>query len=459
MTKTILGVLDNPTTTTGFAIAGTPFLARFSDEGWDVHCLGTLSTRRDEKGELPFAMHPINSRDHTLRGYDRLQDLILTIKPDIIWIMMDAGSVFEYLFGDQRIMEVLKAIKRGDYKHLNIKPFKIVAYIPIEGSPFCSPHMLQALRTVQENGQLVLYSQGSIDVVKETWPECEAEFVHHGLDHSGFRRYTDEERTLLRRYAGLNDRFVVGVFGANKRTKGFPDALYVAKEIMDRGKTNIHFYFHTEYGLPTHDGYYLYQLAKSIGVESMVTFKPDPNDLSRGDMFTGVEASADTIGYLQSLGWPPPPGFYDNAQWVGGVDLTVMGHYDYMARMNTLDLYFDPSAVEGWGLIPGEAMRCGVPVLQVRDNHIRDEIYGEVRIPLDPLPHRLWDTWHTGARLVKFDPVVAADKIIKLSEGPPIILDVAADCALTYTDKFKWLDSTKKMIKIVEGVCNAVPSV
>lgn len=446
---TILSVLDNPTTTTGFAVAGTPFLVEFARQGWDVHCLGTLSTRKDKDGELPFAMYPIGNKDHTLRGFDRLQDLVMTCKPDIVWIMMDAGSVFEYLFGDQRLMELLEAIKRGDYKHLDMKPFKIVAYIPVEGAPFCAPHMLQTLRTVQENGQLVLYTQRAIDVVKETWLRCNAEFVHHGLDHSGFRRYTDDEKILLRRYAGLNDRFVVGVFGANKRTKGFPETLYVAKEIMDRGKTNIHFYLHTEYGHPINDGHYLYQIAKYLGVESMITFKPDPNDMNRGDAFTGIKASDNTIGELLKAGWPPVPGFYDNAKWVNGVDLAILASYDYEARLNMLDLYFDPSSVEGWGLIPGEAMRCGVPVLQIKDNHVRDEIYGEVALPLEPLPRRLWDTWHTGARLVKFDPAVAADRIIELSEVPPIILNTTADIALEHTNRFKWADSTAKMVDIV----------
>jgi len=449
---TILGILDNPTTTTGFAVAGTPFLIEFANQGWDVHCLGTLSTRRDKDGDFPFAMHPVSSKDHTLRGYDRIQDMVMTCKPDIVWIMMDAGSIFEYLFGDQRLMDLLGAIERGDYKHLDMKPFKIVAYIPTEGKPLCAPHMVQALRTVQENGKLVLYTPKSIEVVKEAWPECEAEFVYHGLDHSSFRRYTGEEKTLLRRYAGFDDRFLVGVFGANKRTKGFPEALYTAKEIMAKGKTGIHFYFHTEYGKPGHDGHYLYQVAQSLGVESMVTMKPDPNELNQGDSYTGIPSSDGTIDELSKFGWPPPPGFYNNAQWRNGVDLYILASYDYEARLNMLDLLFDPSAVEGWGLIPGEAMRCGVPVLQVRDGHVRDEIYGGVRLPLETIPRRLWDTWNTGAKLVRFDPRVAAERIIELSEIPPIILDTAADIAQEYTDQFKWSDSTAKMVKIVRSL-------
>ncbi len=449
---TILGILDNPTTTTGFAVAGTPFLVEFANQGWDVHCLGTLSTRMDRHGELPFAMHPISNKDHTLRGFDRIQDLIMTIKPDIVWIMMDAGSIFEYLFGDKRLIELLRAIKSGDYKHLDIKPFKTVAYVPTEGEPLCAPHMVQALRTIQENGRLVLYTPGSIDVVKKAWPKCDAEFVYHGLDHSDFRRYTNEEKTLLRRYAGLDDRFVVGVFGANKRTKGFPEALYTAKEIMDRGKTNIHFYFHTEYGKPVHDGHYLYQVAQSLGVESMITLKPDPNEFNRGDSYTGIPSSDGTIDELSKFGWPPPPGFYNNAQWRNGVDLYILASYDYEARMNMLDLYFDPSSVEGWGLIPGEAMRCGVPVLQVRDGHVRDEIYGDYSLPLEVLPRRLWDTWHTGAKLVKFDPAIAASRIIELSETPPIILEAAADEALEHVSKFTWADATAKMVEIVRSL-------
>lgn len=448
---TILAICDNPLLTTGFASVSRPMLTAFADRGWNVHCLGVTGTREDFFGDLNFSLHPINRLDAAQMGFDRIHDLVTTIQPDVVWILIDAGNLARYMFAEQGLMRILDDIEDGEYDRVKLKPFKIVAHVPIEGRPLES-HMINAMKKVERNGRLVLYTEGSVESVRSQWPTCPSRWVHHGLDHANFTPYSHEDRQLLKDLLGAKERFLVGVFGANKRTKGYADAVQVAVCLseMGYGPDQIIFYFHTEWLHPTAQGHHPYDDAKYHGVNNMIVFKPDTNIDNRRDIWAGCDYSGSTIEMAREFGYPPVDGFYHRTdEWSNDVNLTILADCDYISRMNLLDLYFDPSQVEGWGLPQCEAMACGVPVLSVKDHHVRDEIFGQYVHQIDHLPHRLWDTWHVGARLVKFDPQVAAEKIAELMNDRDL-LQTHVQSALERARSFKWEDSAKKMIQIVE---------
>lgn len=448
---TILAICDNPLLTTGFASVSRPMLTAFADHGWNVHCLGVTGTQEDYFQGLNFSLHPVNQLDGTRMGYDRIHEMITTIRPNVVWILIDPGNLANYMFDEQGLMKILDDIEDGEYNRIKLKEFKIVAYVPIEGKPLAS-HMIKALKKVERNGRIVFYTAASVQSVREQWPTCPNRFVHHGLDHAPFTSYSQKDRQLLKNLIGFGDRFLVGVFGANKRTKGYPEAIetIVCLSEMGYGPDQVLFYFHTEWMHPIAQGHHLYDIAKYRGVDDMIVFKPDPNILNKRDIWIGPDYASSTMEMARGFGFPPKDGFYHRTDETrSGVNLTILGDCDFISRMNMLDLYFDPSQVEGWGLPQCEAMACGTPVLSVKDCHVRDEIIGEYVHQFPHIDPQLWGTWHVGARLVKFDPRIAAGNIVSLMNDREL-LRKHVEPALKRARSFKWQDSAREMIKIIE---------
>jgi glycosyltransferase involved in cell wall biosynthesis len=443
----ILAYCDNPLEFTGFSNVARPILEAFVKAGHEVAVVGIGSSKSEGADKLPYTLWPVFGAEYDpeRKGFDRFQYLIHSFRPDVVWIVIDPGSLHQYLYWDQGFLGMLQGIRGGEYQQTNLGEYKIVAYCPIEGD-FLDPYQILSLKKVEENGAIVFYTPGSVRVVRKFWAEAPDRWVYHGLDHADFRQYTPEERSLIRKFIHIDDRFIVGTVGVNKRTKGLAETLDVAVELKKMGRMDILFYLHTVYDEPVMQGQFLFQLAQHKGVDDMVVFKPRKMGKEQASIHQGG-----TLNVLKKLTWPPPADFFKEATFVNGVDVSLLSDYDFNSRLNMLDLYFDPSSVEGWSLPVGEAMRCGVPVLGVRDEHVRDEIYGEYRTTLESLPRRIWDHWHTGAKLVRFDPLEAAKKIIWCKDNLDELRE-RAKIAKAYADTFKWEDSARSMLEIVEEV-------
>ena len=50
-----------------------------------------------------------------------------------------------------------------------------------------------------------------------------------------------------------------------------------------------------------------------------------------------------------------------------------------IGRYNMADVYVDVASIEGFCLPLYEAMRCGVPVISVRDNFVRQEVHNYIK--------------------------------------------------------------------------------
>jgi len=114
-----------------------------------------------------------------------------------------------------------------------------------------------------------------------------------------------------------------------------------------------------------------------------------------------------------------------------------------------MDAYLDLAQIEGWGLPVGEAMACGLPVVGIRDHWVRDEVYGDARIVIDPIPQRLWPIHSTGAYLPKCDPVDVADALINLREDESR-QKLYRFASLEKAACYKWEDSQAKMVDIIK---------
>jgi glycosyltransferase involved in cell wall biosynthesis len=417
---------DSPKITTGFGNVTKEIYFGFHQAGFIVHAFGFLDSELDEKNELPYTFWPCTPFDEL--GHSTISLFINKVKPDILFILCDPGNLAVF------IDIIIETQKMFELK------FPVVAYQPIENLPI-SETFGEAFKKVQDTGgKVVAYSPEMAKLINIQYPEIKPEFVYHGADHAPFKKYDAPYRKHLRNISGLDNYFIVGSVGTNKRTKGFDTLIYTARVLKDMGKDQgIKFYLHTAPTNPVMYGYNLDDLRRKYNVEDMILFKPEV-DREPGGNVRGISRLGGTFWHLYR-----PETSEERKR--------IFSMFSFIDRLNTLDLYVDASQVEGWGLPPFEAMACGVPTISVHDYTIRSEIFNSGAYMLEPEPPRLWTTWHTGAKLVLVDPEQIAKSILLFKDNQDL-RELYSQRGQDLTSKFSWGESRKKMTGIIKDVLN-----
>jgi glycosyltransferase involved in cell wall biosynthesis len=428
---TIVCLADSPLLSTGFGTVAKEIYSGFHASGFRVLAYGSLDDEYYLDPSLPYEFFPGRTYTHDPLGHEGFAKLVNQVRPDVAWILTDLGNL-------HRAVDALRRELGVGAK--GAVPLPIVAYFPVEGMPVLDVFRPVVDAVIESGGRLVTYCRSGAEELRRRFGNLGVQVVHHGADHAPFRRYTDDERRVLRHLAGFEDAFVVGIVGTNKRTKEFPLAVYIARELRDSGEGDgVKFYLHTE---PMHrlmEGYPLVDLARTYGVEDMMLWKPDA-DTSVRRRFVGVTRYDSTLSRALSLRRPNSP----------AERATLFATFDFIARMNCLDMYLDVSSVEGWGLPPMEAMACGVPTATVDDRGVRSEVHSEGAYLMEPLPVRCWPTLHTGARLALLDPRTAAAAIARIRKNPELRAELSAR-GLATAARYKWDDSRDRMTRIVRS--------
>lgn len=438
-----IGVIsDHLSTTTGFKVATKPFVEGFLEQGWDVHYLGVVGQ------DMPWdddriTMTPTDGTPLVKDGV--LREWIIRTAPDIIFAVRDPGTVVDWSVGPQSISGVLAAIKDG---HINMRQYKVVYYMPIEGIPLSRTFRLAFELPIWSGGKVVFYTETAMNVSREQFPWIggHCEFVHHGLDHFPENNYSPEDRLLLKEMAGMSERLVVMTIGTNKRTKGLAETIYTASAYKQMyGSKDVIFYIHTEPEDPIIGGHDLIHLRHQYNVEDIVVFKPTSNLSARKNVLAGVETEGERsliegLRKLKDVGFTPeePEEALSNLRQYKFTDLFAMS-----------DLYLDLSQLEGWGLPVGEAMQWGLPVMGISDRAVRDEVYGNSRIVIQSEDMELWDTFGSGARLAKGRPSTVATMIHSVVEDKTQ-LDQATIAGKQCASRYKWGPSVEKMVDIIK---------
>ena len=425
----IANIGDSPKKTSGFAQVTRQLYQTQYEAGFQVSALGTMDLDYDTKRELSYVFWPSHMLDEM--GHRTSYVFLKNIQPDLITLTYDPGNI------DMFLEVILKMQDKGD-----IKKCPIVVYTPIEGYPVPASTVFTFMKVLETGGRVILYSPGMVDLVTNQYPELQGklDWMYHGSDHANFRQYPTEIRTKLRKYVGLDDYFVVGSVGVNKRTKGFDYIIYTARYLKDMNMHhNIKFYLHTSKNKPTLLGYNLEDMAANYDVSEMILFKPEA-DLEHGGNINGIPRDGDISKFIDNISMP------NTAE--GRKQL--FGLYSYIDRMNCLDCYLDLSQVEGWGLPPMEAMKCGVPTLMVEDYSIRSEIFQGGVMWITPEPFRKWTTWQTGAKLVLVDPAEVANTVLEFKDTET--KDFWSETAIVQANKYSWKETGKKYIKIINEV-------
>lgn len=433
MTLKLAAVTDSAKLMTGFGTVAKELLTGFHNAGIEVHQYGLLDSAEDTKNELPFSFYPVPQLDQL--GHQTLPFFLRKIKPDVVFLLTDAGNSLVYL-------NTLLNTENGKQKRNGVDYIPpVVLYTPIEGEPLAEDFG-KAFRMLERlNGSLVLYCNAARRSVIRQFPDLDQSRMHvvgHGANHANFRKYSDDDKRMLRELIGWNNKFVCGHVGVNKRTKGFTTLIYAAQYMRERGwDKDVLFYCHTNPDEDTMNGYRLRDLVKQYGVEDMFIFKPQ---IQRGNYWLGVDRDSDTLTQVRQIAGLTP----ETPEGRG----LIFATYDFVSMLNCLDLYVDTSQSEGWGLTATESMACGVPTISVHDKHVRDEIYFGGAYMIEPLPRRCWDTWHTGARLVSIDPKDVAEAIMMMKDSAEL-REQYSKRGLECVARYDWKISCEQMTKIV----------
>jgi len=405
----VLCLSDSPKLTTGFATVAREVYRGLADAGLNILVIGGMDDRPDADGELTYPFVPLEPREmvtDTL-GHQVCARLLSIARPRVLWVMTDPGNLARLLF-----------VLRRQLRSPADQPFPIpiVSYVPIEGCPINRTYGKALGEVERSGGSVVVYCESAADALRKQFPELRPVVAYHGSDHAEFRRYSDADRSQLRKLVGLDRYFVAGAVGTNKRTKQHPVLIYAARILKERGmESEVRIYIHTEPDAPIVDGYPLRQLAAYYGVEDMILWKPDP-DSTRGGVNRGVVRDNNWLARARRMQTPSTS--MERA--------SLFAQYDMVSRFNCLDMYVDVSELEGWGLPSFEAMACGVPTAVVDDGWVRREVHLRGAYRLEPIPQDCWPTLHTGARLASVSPSTVADAICEIRRSPTLREDLTA---------------------------------
>lgn len=190
---------------------------------------------------------------------------------------------------------------------------KFIPYVPIDQSPV-PPQVLDRLRYAHK---IISFSKfGQKELEKSGFSST---LIPEGIDTNIFKPI---DKTEAKKKFGLpQDKFVVGMIGANKENpsrKGWQEGLEAFKLFSDKHPEAI-FFYHSNQNIPA--GFPISDYARHLGILDKVFHL---------DEYTSLVHTGPTV--INEL-------------------------------LNTFDFLIHPSATEGFGLLPIEAMSAGIPVI------------------------------------------------------------------------------------------------
>jgi len=413
---------DAPNLTTGFGLVEKMFGQGFKQAGFNVTQIGVQDENTEPKQDDPWRVW---RPGHSPITAEILHRWITKDKPNILWLNYDAGNIASWL-------NMLASIKCQ---------IPVIAYFPVEGFPIPRgfgemARMIAKPITYLKWGSDLFRDQENVDV----------DWVPHGVNHAPFRRFSEEERRNLKEGVGWQDKFVIGFFGRNKRTKQHPRVIETVRMLKEEGITDLVLYMHTQnFEHNMMNGWALDQIIEYNGVSEMVCIPPNFNQ-THGVSYSDPTPIDDIA--VSAIDWDNDPKAAQKAHNL------VLNSYSLVERYNLCDLFISVSQAEGFNLPLGEAMACGVPIICVNDSGSQSEVVGEAGILIDPIE---WDTWHVGTLL----PIVSKKKlmfeIMKVMADPQLRATMS-DASLERAKNYLWEYSTSKMNKIVIETYNKVLS-
>ena len=392
----LLVIGDSPTCATGFGVVTNNVLANIGDK-WDVHVLAVNYYGDPHSLQSRYKLYS-PSLGGDVYGFNRLNDLLKGLQPDLIWIINDVWMCAEY------IMRIRKQYNGP-----------ITVYTPVD-SPGIKPQFVQPLNQATH---VVTYTQWALDELRKSGLTTQASVIPHGVNFTHFApmNKADARKELygsLGDKVSVDDMFVVLYVARNQARKRVDLYPYIIGEWMKQyPHDNVYFHYH---GAVNNDlGWDSDYLAWRYGVDKRF-------------IVTSRQLTAQNGLPVEKL------------------------KYVY----NAADVYLQICAVEGWSLPLHEAMACKIPAIVPDYSALSDWPRGAVYYTaVDPTP------WHNPSNIDtehRFINIQSAVDALEDMYSNPVLRETYAQKAYTHAtqSKYMWRNIGASFKEVFNGATNQV---
>lgn len=243
---------DSPVCTTGFGRVSQGILEKlYQTDKYTISNLGINHPMGDpHRYEGMFKIYPARAKNH-IYGFNRVQEVVDKVKPDVIVINNDLWIVQQYL----------KSMPEKN---------KVIVYAPIDALPIHHSWMDVINKT---NARLVTYTEFGKKAILDMSPDCSIDVIGHGVDIDEFYPM-DDARNFI---SVPKDAFIIQNVNRNQPRKRLDLWLQACGEFINRyPKDNICVYYH---GTLNDLGWDLISLSNRYGINNKLLVT-DQNNLT-----------------------------------------------------------------------------------------------------------------------------------------------------------------------------------
>ncbi|MGQ9548874.1 MAG: glycosyltransferase family 4 protein [Roseiflexus sp.] len=386
-------ISESPSVATGFGIHARHLTRMLADMGHETVVFGVCADDQPfDPTRYPCRIVPM-PRDQK-EALPLLPAFLTAERPELIFIHYDLGAVARFA----------AAVRSAGWTGPMICHF-VIDTIPFDRDLMQVVRDFRAAITPTYAAANYCMSLGISNVIA----------APHPVDARLFRPLP--YRDALRRVAGLDGRFVIGVFGRNTERKQQPRVMMALQQLRARGKADdVIAYFHCQ---PTNEdpwlgSWNLLHVADHLGVADLVLFpQSDFRQLS------GIPY--DTDARLIAGSPPDRP--------------VIPPTYTYVERLNLCDLVVNVPHSGAFELAPLEAALCGVPAAVTNDRSAMAEVVGDGAYLLEPIDRAI----HSSGGWQHFvGACTIAEAILEIKEDAALqqeLIQRGRANALRYTDE------------------------
>ncbi|GIW02530.1 glycosyltransferase [Roseiflexus sp.] len=384
---------ESPSVATGFGIHARHLTRLLAEWGHETVVFGVCAAGQPfDPTRYPCRIVPM-PRDQK-EALPLLPDFLAAERPDLVFIHYDLGAVARFA----------ATVRAAGWTGPMICHF-VIDTIPFDRDLMQVLRDFRAALTPTRVAARYATSLGIPNVIA----------APHPVDAGLFRPLP--HRDALRRAAGLEGRFVIGVFGRNTERKQQPRVMMALQQLRARGQADdIIAYFHCQ---PTNEdpwlsSWNLLHVADHLGVADLTLF---PQSDFRQLAGIPYDADVPAAGDAQ----PQRP--------------TMPAHYTYVERLNVCDLLVNVPHSGAFELAPLEAALCGVPSAVTNDRSAMAEVVGDGAYLLEPIDRAI----HSSGGWQHFvGACTIADAILEIKEDVDLrtaLIRKGRANALRYTEE------------------------
>lgn len=297
---------------TGFGIVSANLIKTFK-QYYDVHVLGVNFYGDYNPANDGVKVYPASGNGSDIWGKGRLAEMLLRVKPDVVFVLNDPWIAMEYSAIFMKLKEQYPALHS-----------KFVVYTPVDAENV----KLDFVEGLRAYDAVITYTQfGAAQLVncKNNAGEIvglkEVMVIPHGVDTEVFKPLK-VSKAQLRKQLNLTDQdFVVLCLQRNQPRKRLDLTFYYFAEWVKR------------YNLPPSVKIYYHGALQDYGID--------------------IIQWCEYLGIIDRLAISSPDIRPDNGLTVEQINMIY----------NNADVFFTTTAAEGWCLPASEAMAAGIPVI------------------------------------------------------------------------------------------------